>query len=745
MKNKKGVMDAVTPISMDSFLENMEESDDEDVPAVPETPVLKAPLIAPNAPKAKKEKKTKVKKKKIAKEESSDSDSDGENMESMKNLKEIDPDFYKFLQDNDKDLLNFNADDIMADDSGVKEEESDEEEDFEVKPKDQMEVASDESDFEEEAEENEDVEEEEGVITLKMLRKFESDLRGSKISPETIRKVTQAFNSALRSISPEAKSTSGYRVKGSGVFNGVVQVCVLHLHNAVFRFLGVKGKKNVRDLHKSKKWAKMRNPMRSYVTDLTHILENVASADILTILLKHLHQMVPVVVAVSGASKPVLKRLVSLWSTSPEETVRVLAFLCILKLTRAQQGQFLTVVLKVMYLSFVRNSRFVSPTSLPGINFMRRSLTEMFTLDAEVSYQHAFLYIRQLAIHLRNAVTLKKKDSYQAVYNWQYVNALRLWGDVLSATVTSSTGNSLQALVYPLVTIIQGVIKLIPTAQWFPLRFHCIQILITVSKNTRIFMPVLPFILEVLQSNTFNRKHTQLSLKAMPFTCILRVTRPQLEELSFRTQVVEHIYSLALEYLACESYSLTFPDLVVPTVILLKQYLKKCSVAATSRKLKQLLDLIMDNYKLIEAERKKINFSLRDTALIHSWETQMQNRGTPLLTYYTNWMKTNEVKRRREANQTDEISDFHLPTLKRRLPREEKSDNEGPVDLLPSDSDEEELVLEKPIKKKMKTLKVKPIKVEEIKKENPDEDEDMTTNAGPLDVVEDLDIADWLS
>lgn len=62
-----------------------------------------------------------------------------------------------------------------------------------------------------------------------------------------------------------------------------------------------------------------------------------------------------------------------------------------------------------MYVKYVENAKFVSPNTLPGINFMKHSLSEIYLLNHNLSYNHAFLYIRQLAIHLRNATTLKKK------------------------------------------------------------------------------------------------------------------------------------------------------------------------------------------------------------------------------------------------------------------------------------------------------------------------------------------------
>lgn len=727
----------------------VEESDDDNATQS----VTTKSSTEPKTSKGKKKKSTKSKVSEATVEEDSDEDkpkkkkkSKGakevveDHKASLSKLKTIDPEFYKFLQENDRKLLNFEADNDGDDKSASEDEANDgmmsDNEDDEVvhKPNETLEAASDESDFEEPNDEEIDVSVG-GSITLKLLKQWQAELSQEKVKAETIKNVILAVNSALMSVAGEDMSAAAYKVEGTAVFNGILQLCVLHLHPAVLRFLGLTNRTSMKP-HKCKKWKKVRTSLRGYFIDLTKLLEHISSANILIVLLKHLHQISTMISSFSNMTKPILKRLVTLWSTS-DETVRVLAFLCILKITRGLPTSFLNVILKAMYLSYVRNSKFVSPGTLPGINFMRRSLTEMFALDLNVSYQHVFLYIRQLAIHLRNALTLKKKDSFQAVYNWQFINSMRLWAELLSAT---NNKTQLQPLIYPLISIITGVIKLIPTAQFFPLRFHCIQILIQLSKETRCFIPTLPFILEVLNSNTFNKKHSKASMKPLSFTCILRLNKSQMQENGFRDEVVQNIFDLTLEYMANESYSLSYPELAVPCIINLKQYIKKrCKNSNYSRKLKQLVDKLEENSKFVESEREKINFTLKDTQLITAWETTLKNKGTPLLTYYNNWVKTNFTKKKRQAIQSEDINDYDIPSMKRKLPGAKKTaQDDGPVELFPSDDENEELEVEKqPKPKKMKKDKQMVQPVDEVA------DDDDEFNDDGVDIVKDLDLDDW--
>lgn len=613
------------------------------------------------------------------------------------NLQTTDPELFKFLEQNDKKLLHFGTE---ADDP-----EQDEEEDGDLlhKPADSLEVASDESDYE--PEEGDGPTRKANAITMKILKEWQIGLQAEEVSIETIRNVIKAFNSALISVSGDINTHGTYIVEGAAIFNGIIQLCVLHLEKAIRKYLKLSGKSNFKEIQKCKRFSKVKNVLRSYLMDLTKLLESVANSNILSVILKHLHQIASVLAAFSSITKPVLKRLIQIWSTG-EESIRIVAFLCILKITRNQQELFLNQVLKTMYMEYVRNSKFVSPSSLPAINFMRRSLTELFLLDLNLAYHHVFLFVRQLAIHLRNAILLQKKEHFQQIYNWQYVNSLKLWGDVLStislnvssagAPVKADNKSKLLSLIYPLVSIINGVIKLKSSANYFPLRFHCIKILIDLSRATKVFIPTLPYIIEVLNSNTFNQQHKKLAMKPISFTCILRIQKGHLDENSFRDEVIEQVFGLALECVMNECTSIAFPDMVVPHIIALNHFIKHSKNSNYVKKLKQLTDKIIEQSNYIDMRRNKINFSLNDANYVKSWEINMKTGQTPLELFYVNWKNANTKKLKRqkiekdesEDSESDEEHDYgNLPKIKASAPKKSKKD--GKVELFPSDDEDD--------------------------------------------------------
>ena len=346
------------------------------------------------------------------------------NKDYVKNLSRKDPELFKFLKENDQELLDLDSDDDSSDN---------EEEKVHQTP-DQLEVASDESDYEEE---EGDVKKAAGKhkLTQKLLNDWQSALSNNPTS-KMVGDLSSAFQAALHSIaSKEDQDPQGgdkFRVVGGAMFNAVVRLCLTHMEPSLRRVLKLDPNQDlkVKQLQKSNKWKPLNRTLKTYTLNLAKLLGAVSESSVLCVLLKHVHVMIGYYAALPKSSKHLLQHLISLWSTA-EEPVRVLAFLCIIKLTRHLQGSLYPVVVKQMYLAYVKNAKFTSPSTWPVIHFMRRSLAELFALDPKAAYNHAFIYIRQLSINLRNALTTGKKEQIQSVYNWQFVHSVHLWVHLL--------------------------------------------------------------------------------------------------------------------------------------------------------------------------------------------------------------------------------------------------------------------------------------------------------------------------
>ncbi|KAG5312053.1 NOC2L protein, partial [Pseudoatta argentina] len=592
-----------------------------------------------------------------------------EHKKSLIKLKDTDPGFYKYLKENDKNLLDFKVSDDEDDNSSMNSNRH--------IPNENLVVASDDSDFQPEETEGDSKKK----ITKQLLKNWQQEIQTDK-SIITIKCAVEAFHAALDSVAVLPDKTTEYKVEGSAIFNGVMQLCIMYLPDAFKRFL--KLDQESQEAHKSKRFRKIRWILKLYLSDLIKLLESVASPSILTVLLKHLRQML--------------------------------------------------LYTRTMYVKYVQNTKFVSPNTLPGINFMKHSLVEIYLLDHDVSYNHAFLYIRQLAINLRNAITLKKQENFQAVYNWQYINSLRFWTELI---IKSKEKSMLRSLLYPLVQIIVGTIKVIPTAQYYPLRFHCIEMLITISKETETFIPILPFLLEILDSYDFNKRHKAVTMKPIPLICILRMSKSQLVENGFKDSIIETVYRFILENAANDSYKIYFPDVYIPCIIQLKAFLKKCHVAAYCKKIKQLLNMIEENRKSIETERIKITIDLKNTAEITNWENRIKTDGTEISKFYTSWIEIHKSQMLKLLTKNEEVLNIPVKTPKKqKLDEQNAEDSEESEFELRLKDTESEIETKKSLNKTKKRKKNKKRKIaSNIEDENlPRED---------TDIVQDINIDDW--
>ncbi|NXP58780.1 NOC2L protein, partial [Chloropsis cyanopogon] len=382
-----------------------------------------------------------------------------EHKDQLSRLKDRDPEFYKFLEENDRRLLDFDASD------------SSEEEEALHRPPDTLEEASDEDEDDEDEEQGKVKRKKVSLIhvSLKMVEEWKKAAQRN-LTPKLFHEITQAYKAAVATTKGDSGGDpSKFQVTDTAVFNALVSFCIRDLFHHLHKLLLPKAPKNKLKMvlpSTSPLWGKLRLDIKVYLGCTIQVRNTIifclgghslylspllkvslALAEICTFSSSscvQTPQSLELQVPYSWRSQAQCGHT---WEGQRSPGMLFAPFHVVLSHPLPQQQ---------MYIAFVKNSRFTSPNALPMISFMQRTLTEMLALDSHGSYQHSFIYIRQLAIHLRSAMTLRKKENFQSVYNWQYIHCLYFWCRVLSTIHPSEV---MEPLIYPLTQVIIGCIK----------------------------------------------------------------------------------------------------------------------------------------------------------------------------------------------------------------------------------------------------------------------------------------------
>ncbi|CAG07527.1 unnamed protein product, partial [Tetraodon nigroviridis] len=329
-----------------------------------------------------------------------------EHKEQLSRLKSKDPEFFKFLQQNDQSLLNFDDEDSSEDEDEAK---------YHRLPS-ALEEASDVDDDDEEEDQKASKKSKKGLETIKVTDKMVEDWKAAMKKEPTLRvfrEVTKAFKAAVATTKGEGGSQCKYKVADSSVFNALVLLCIKEIDVVLQKLLNLKMDKDQKKLvlpSSSPRWQKNQIDIKMYLSGVVQLLSCLTEATVISAVLRHANQLVPHFLCLPKQCRHLVKQLLKQWSTG-EETSRVLAFLALNKICRHKQDKYLSPILKQMYIAYVQNCKFTSPNALPMINFMQRTLTEMYSLDTQATYMQGFIYIRQMAIHLRNAIDHEEKGN----------------------------------------------------------------------------------------------------------------------------------------------------------------------------------------------------------------------------------------------------------------------------------------------------------------------------------------------
>ncbi|KAI3438608.1 hypothetical protein D9Q98_001031 [Chlorella vulgaris] len=523
-------------------------------------------------------------------------------------LKQQDPEFYAYLQSTDQELLNFGKD---------SDEDLDSEEEGEGGDGDPM-ASDDEQHAGVSGTAAAGKQQQRSGITLHMVEGWCQAGR-DKASMGAVRNIMKAYRVACHYGDSEEKVEEGMQIASSAVYNKLM-LFVLREIDGIFRRMLLEGASAKQQqqplvaagLTKLPRWKKVDPLLKSYLGNTLHLLGALTDGAMQTFILRRLRASAMLLAPYDKLQRRLLKAALGLFG-SAENAPRVQAILLVRQMALELPQPALDNCLKGVYRAFSTNAKFVNAASVPQINFMAAAVVEMYGINTAASYQHAFSFIRQLAVLLRSALTNKSKEAYREVYCWQTINCLELWAKLLAAKADEA---ELRPLIYPVTQLLLGVARLVPAPAYFPLRLRCSRALNRLGEATGTFIPVAPVLLEMLQWSDLRKVPKPGSGQQPDVLLQLRVTKVNMRSTQYQEEIINQVMELLAEHLACWGCHISFPELSFLTVSQLRKFIKNTPVERFRKSAKQLVDTVEKNVAFVGRARDQVDFSPKDLAQV---------------------------------------------------------------------------------------------------------------------------------
>jgi len=550
------------------------------------------------------------------------SDSDSEDLEEaerrmreeMAKLRKKDPEFHQFLRENEDSLLDYGHDDLL-DNGSVSEEE-------------------DESQTEKEETKSDHTSIDLSIrLTSSLLAKYEKGAFKSH-GVKALKKLVNAYKSACH-MTDEERIQDGrgqnYKIESSDVFDRLMVLSLTKFKDEFnFHLLGQGSKINVKEsknetekaqksadnsdeegdeddifdpekpinpkvLERSERWNDLNPTLFTFFKATINILAEAKESKLVSFLLNALFEYIPYMTPYPRLAESMLKVLTSLWSAPIDssedyQVVRLYAFLRIRQLAMTQPFPFIEECLKKLYLAYAQRAKFATASSvtsaLPTLTFMGNCVVELYSLDYHSSYQHAFIYIRQLALHLRTATQKKTPEAMGTVYSWQFLHCLKLWVAVLTEAcqsdddfegLSNNEDQLLRSLIFPLTQVILGTARLIPSTRFLPLRLHCVRLLQQLAAAAEIFLPTTSILLGVFDLHELSqppKKVHKSNIQPMALTLRLRADNP-LRSMEEMEMCLSEVFVLLNREVDLYRYSAGFPEFSFRICQRLRKYSKE--------------------------------------------------------------------------------------------------------------------------------------------------------------------------
>lgn len=612
----------------------------------------------------------------------------------LDDLMEKDPEFFKYLEQNDKQLLDFDPE--RFDDEDDEDEDNDDEEvDGEDGPKKGKKSQS----------------HEQISISNADVKQWAKELESHNVT--ALKAVCHAFNNAVSAADEGDEASSHnykYSVTDPKAFSSLVLLALSSIPKQFTHHIPLKKVPRGRPtaIKDEKKLKSFTGSIKHFFVGLNNLLKSGRqSKSTISLILVAADEMLPYFQSHRSLIKDFVKNVCRVWAESIEDEVQLAAFSFLKGAAQSFQKSLLDLILKNSYSELVKVSRRTTVHTMPSINLLKTGTAALYTIDPSTSYQLSFQFIRQLAVHLRNSIINKTPESYKAVYNWQYVHSLDLWVRVLcaNAAVAAEKGavNPMKELIHPLVQVTLGAMRLIPTPQFFPLRFSLIRSLLQLSRHTGVYIPLVPALSEILISSAITKSGRASTQKPLDFDHNIKAPKSLLGTRVYQDGICEQFVELLAEFYVLHCKSVAFPELAIPTAITLKRFSKRTKNVKFSKQIQRVLEKIDQNTKFIEQHRSKVNFGPLDKEQVDAFLKDVPWEKTPLGAYVVVHRQVREEKLRllRESLEDDGDDNDGIDDLGLEEDDNSASGNEGG-----SSSEEEEEELENELEQEEEEMEV---------------------------------------
>lgn len=568
-------------------------------------------------------------------------------------IKEKDPDFYRFLVEEDQQLLDFTAD--MEAESEDEKVEIDEK--AEKAPKEKS--------------------------RLLTLERFEQIRSSATKSFTAFKAVINAYHLAVRSISSEEREDAvkgdveddavrpkrsnrrrwqSMTIDSEATFSAILEWCLANFLGLLEHHSGSKAEDSATvDPTRLPRWNRVKMVSQFFWDETLALLSHAQTAEMQEAVLRTCSdaRALAWLWPFKALQRRYLRACLHIWTqpkpssaSTSSVSPRLLSFLFLRNaaaMTLLRDGLTLEALLRSVLRAFMAATASYSWRSLNSVRFMENCILELFRLDDAAAYRVGYVCIRQLALLLRNTslssktlntggkvkakiaqgksnkakasskasslangkpqqhakVASKKGKSAakqsETLVSWPFVRAMFLWARLVSDL------KALKDLAYPLYMVILGATKSQSSLHFAPFCLHGLTALNELMAKTQRLVPLSALLLRLLDMDLKAiekaSKGPDEAKEAVHIEMLLQLPNFEEETLS---KVGNYICALFIDHLGLLSRSVAFPELTTPVLLHLRRHSKHCQVEALRRQLKLMISLVEESRQQVQRFREQL-------------------------------------------------------------------------------------------------------------------------------------------